>query len=301
MKLLPMKIRNIFELVLLAMLWGASFLFIRVSVSEFGAIPMMAVRVAIAGLILIPILYWKKGGTLMFNNIKSISVVGVLGSAIPFCLIAYSTLYVTAGFASVVNAATPMFAASVAFVWLGQKLSKVAVLGLFISLSGVTLLVWDKIGFDESKIFLAVLAGLTAAFGYGLAVNYNRINLAGVSPLAITTGSLIAAAIVLLPLAIYFWPSQNPSLKSWLNVILLAVVCTAFAQLLFFRLLDTIGGTSATTVTFLIPVFGLLWGSLLLDELIEMNTLIAGVIILLGTAMTIGLIKFRFNKYSNMN
>jgi drug/metabolite transporter (DMT)-like permease len=287
-----MKIRDAFDLILLAMLWGASFLFMRVSVPEFGAVPMMAVRVALAAIFLLPFLFWKKRQSVMWHNILPISVIGVVGSAIPFSLIAYSTLYVTAGFASVVNAATPMFAATVGFLWLGQRLSKMAVLGLFISLVGVVLLVWDKIGFDKSSVFGAVIAGVGATIFYGVAANYSKKYLSGVSPLAITTGSLIVAAIFLLPAAIFLWPNQVPSIKSWLNVVILAVVCTGIAQILFFRLIENTGATNATSVTFLIPVFGLVWGNLFLEEVLEYKLLVAGFVILIGTAMITGLLKF---------
>mgnify|MGYP005815366177 CR=1 FL=1 len=286
-----MKTRNIFDLILLAMLWGGSFLFMRVSVPEFGAIPMMAVRVVLASLFLLPILLMKNKQKEMMAKIKPISFVGIFGSAIPFTLIAYSTLTVTSGFASVINAATPIFTAIVGFLWLGQRLTKLAMLGLLIGISGVVLLVWSKIGFDRVDSMMAISAGILATIFYGVSANYIKKNLAGVAPIAITTGSLIVASIVLLPLSIIYWPAQMPSVESWINVIVLAVICTAFAQILFFRLIENTGATNATSVTFLIPVFGLLWGNLLLDEAIEANTLIAGVIILLGTALTIGLIK----------
>lgn len=279
------------DLILLAALWGGSFLFMRLSVPEFGAIPMMMVRTALAGMLLLPMLVWKKHHQIMLNNIVPISIAGIIGSAIPFSLIAYSTLYVTAGFASVLNAATPMFAAAVAFVWLGHRLSKMATSGLVIGISGVLILVWDKIGFSGGNVALAIMAGIIGTLCYGVAANYTKQKLAGVTPLAIATGSLLAAAIFLLPMAIYWWPEKTPSNQAWLNVALLAIACTALAQILFFRLIAKTGATNATTVTFLIPIFGLLWGNLFLDEVLEIGVLIAGSIILVGTGMSTGMLK----------
>jgi drug/metabolite transporter (DMT)-like permease len=296
-----MKTRNTLDLILLAMLWGGSFLFMRVSVPEFGAVPMMALRVALAALFLLPFLFWKKRQKVMMDKILPISVIGIIGCAIPFSLIAYSTLYVTAGFASVVNAATPMFTATVAFLWLAQRLSRTAVFGLVISLIGVVLLVWDKIGFNESSMFTAILAGIGATVFYGFAANYSKKYLAGVSPLAITTGSLLAAAIFLLPAAIYWWPKQPPSIESWINLSVLAVACTGFAQILFFRLIENTGATNATSVTFLIPAFGLLWGYLFLGEMLQARLLIGASIILLGTGMTTGLIELKKNRVGLTN
>lgn len=263
----------------------------RISVPEFGAIPMMMVRTALASLLLLPLLIWKKQHQIMLKQIVPISVAGIIGSAIPFSLIAYSTLYVTAGFASVLNAATPMFAAAVAFMWLGHRMSKMATLGLVIGLSGVLILVWDKIGFSGGNVALAIMAGILGTLCYGLAANYTKQKLSGVTPLAITTGSLLAATIFLFPMAIYWWPEKMPSNQAWLNVALLAIACTALAQILFFRLIAKTGATNATTVTFLIPVFGILWGNIFLDEGLEIGVLIAGSIILVGTGMSTGLIK----------
>ncbi len=288
-----MKTKDIIDLFILAALWGASFLFMRISVPEFGAVPMMMVRVLIAGLCLLPLVIWKGRLGVLRQNRLSISVVGVLGSAIPFSLIAYSTLYVTAGFASVLNAATPIFASVIAFVWLGQKISKLAALGLMIGVLGVTLLVWDKIGFADSNSGLAIAAGLAGTLFYGIAANYSKQKFTNIDSLSIACGSLLAAAVFLTPMAIFWWPQKMPSLAAWLNVIILAIACTAFAQILFFRLIESAGATNATTVTFLIPVFGLFWGLMFLDELVETNTVIAGVVILMGTGMTTGLIRVR--------
>ncbi len=291
-----MRIREFSDLLLLAMLWGASFLFMRISVPEFGAIPMMAVRVSLAGLFLLPLILKGKRMLVLREKIIPISVIGIVGSALPFTLIAYSTLYVTAGFASVLNAATPVFAAIVAFVWLNQRLNKFAIIGLAVGLIGVVLLVWDKIGFSQSNQLFAVLAGVIATFCYGVAANYAKKNLVGVEPIVTTTGSLLIAAITLLPASIYFWPPQPPTLSAWINVSILALACTGFAQILFFRLIEKTGATSATTVTFLIPVFGLLWGYIFLDEVIQVNTVFAGIIILTGTALTTGMIKTDMQK-----
>jgi len=286
-----MRASDIFSLILLAALWGASFLFMRVAVPEFGAVPLIMVRVSLAALFLLPIVYWRGRQQVMRQKALPIAIVGIFNSAIPFSLIAFSTLYLTAGFASILNAATPMCAAVIAYLWLRQKLTRAAVLGLVIGLVGVTLLVWEKIGFSDGHTVLAILAGLLAAFCYGIAANYSKKHLAGQSTIAIAAGSQIAAAVFLLPLAIYWWPSETPSLAGWINVLVLAIACTGFAYILYFRLIETAGAANATTVTFLMPVFGMLWGGLFLDEVVALETLIACSVILLGTGMTIGVIK----------
>ncbi|MCF6192748.1 MAG: DMT family transporter [Kangiellaceae bacterium] len=289
-----MKTRDTLSLIWLAAIWGASFLFMRVAVPEFGAVPLIAIRVTLAGLFLLPLVFWRNKQVELLENILPICVVGIISSAIPFTLIAYSTLYVTAGFASVLNAATPIFSALVAFVWLKQRLNRMGLVGLSVGMVGVILLVKDKIGFsnvEQSETAIAILAGLVSTFAYGFGANYSKRKLTGIDPVTITAGSQLIAAIVLSPLAIYWWPAEMPSMGSWINAILLAILCTALAQIIFFRLIQNIGATNTTTVTFLIPIFGLLWGFLFLGETIPIDTIIAGGIILLGTALANGLIK----------
>ncbi len=280
-----------FEFTLLAALWGGSFFFLRASVAEFGAIVMILIRVALAGLFLLPFVFWKKKHTTMVNKIVPIMIVGFFNSVLGFTLFAYSTIFVPAGFASILNAVTPMFAVAISFLWLKQKTSSIAIIGLLIGVSGVTLLVWDKIDFSEGGAGFAILAGLAGAASYGIAATFSKKYLNNVEPMAIASGSLLSAAVILLPFAINYWPSEMPSARAWVHVLVLSIACTGYAQILYFRLISSIGSTNTTSVTFVIPVFGLLWGSLFLDEIIEFNTIVACLIILIGTGLTLGLIK----------
>ncbi|WP_444997826.1 DMT family transporter [Aliikangiella sp. IMCC44359] len=285
-----MKIRDLADLTLLAALWGASFLLMKISAPEFGAVPMMTVRIALAGLFLLPFVFYKKQQAVLVKNIIPITVVGVFSSAIPFSLLAYATLYLSAGYTSILNATTPMFAALIAFFWMKLRLTVSAVIGLVIGFLGVVLLVWEKLSLNYTTSGFAILAGLGAAACYGVAANYTKKSLAGISVLAITGGSLLSAAILMLPFAVYWWPEKIPSIRSWMNVVILALACTGFAQVLYFRLIERVGPANATTVTFLIPVFSLIWGYLFLSELVSFETLLACSVILLGTGLTTGLL-----------
>jgi len=180
---------------------------------------------------------------------------------------------------------------TISYFWLKNKTSGIAVIGLLIGISGVTLLVWDKINFSEGAAGFAIVAGLAGAASYGVAATFSKKYLSKVEPMAIAAGSLLTAAIILLPFAISYWPSQTPSTKAWLHVVILSIVCTGYAQILYFRLISNMGATNATSVTFVIPVFGIMFGSLFLDEMIEFNMVAACIIILVGTGLTLGLIK----------
>jgi drug/metabolite transporter (DMT)-like permease len=276
--------RDRLELLLLGVIWGASFLFMRVAAPEFGALALVEIRVATAAVFLVAVLAWRRGMNDLPGAALPLTVVGVFSSALPFVLFAYSTLSVTAGTAALLNASAPLFGALVAYAWLRDKLTLPRVIGLAIGFGGIVLLAWDKAAIGGGST-LAILAGLGASFSYGLAVNYTKKKLGQVSPLATATGSQIAAALLLLPLALAYWPSEMPSLKSWLSVITLGMVGTGIANAYYFRLIARIGPARAIAVTYLVPVFGMLWGLIFLHEPVTASMLAACAVILLGTAL----------------
>jgi drug/metabolite transporter (DMT)-like permease len=284
---------DIIELTVLGTLWGGSFLFMRMAAPEFGPIALIAMRVLIASLFLLPLLL--RAGLLprMLEHAPGLFVVGCINSAIPFCLFAFATLSLSAGFTAVINAVAPLFTAIVAFVWLGERLSRLAVVGLAVGFAGVVLLVSDKLDFDGGAATIGILAAMLASFSYGVAANYTRVKFTGVGSLELATGSQLAASILLLPLCFWFWPDTTPSLSSWVAVLVLGVVCTGVAYILFFRLIARLGPSKAITVTFLVPLTAMIFGALFLNETITVEMLLGCGLILLGTALATGLVKRR--------
>jgi len=278
------------ELVLLAALWGASFLFMRVAVPEFGPVAVAALRVLIGASILA--LFFAARGRLkeLAADVLPLCVVGVLNAALPFSLFAFATLSLTAGFTSILNATAPFFSAIVAYAWLRERLTPYQVAGLALGFGGVMVLLWGKTAFTGDAAAPAVAACLLATLSYGIAANYTRRHLSRASPMAIATGSQIAAALCLLPLALWRVPSSMPALEAWLAVVALGVLSTGLAFILYFRLVTYAGAARAMSVTFLIPVFGMLWGMLVLDEAVTLNMLAGTAIILAGTALSTGLV-----------
>ncbi|MCW8885630.1 MAG: DMT family transporter [Motiliproteus sp.] len=285
-----MKAIEFRDLFLLAALWGASFLFMRMGAADFGPIPLIELRVLIAGLFLLPWLIRSPDQGQLWQHKTPLFILGAAGSAIPFTLIAYSTLFLSSGFASILNATTPLFGALVGVLFYQYRFTAVQLLGLLVGLSGVALLVWDNAAFPEEGGFLAVMAGLGASFSYGIAANYSKSKMSLVNPLVNTCGSQMAAAILLLPFAIVTWPSQMPPLESWIAVTILGVLCTGFAFLLYFRLITRIGPHKTITVTYLIPAFAMVWGAIFLDETVTINMITACLVILLGTALSTDLL-----------
>lgn len=281
-----MRAPDLIDLFMLGAIWGASFLFMRVAVPEFGPIPLIAARVGIGAAFLIIVLARRGGMNHLYRNAAQLTVLGTINSAVPFSLFAYAVLSVTAGFASVLNATAPLFGALVAFIWLRDRPSRTRVIGLIVGFAGVFVLVWSRLSVAGGA--LAVFAGLAAALLYGIAANYTKRRLSGIDPLVIATGSLIAATALLLVPAWLSWPETKPSTMSWVSAVLLGIICTGVAYILYFRLISRVGPSKTLAVTYLIPAFGVLWGHVFLDEPITTNMIVGCGVILVGTALATG-------------
>lgn len=280
--------RDLIDLLLLGAIWGASFLFMRVAAPEFGPVPLIAVRVAVAAAFLSAVLSHRNGFSEMRGRLVPIGVVGALNSAIPFSLFAFATLSLNAGFASVLNATAPLFGALVAYVWFKESLSPPRLIGLALGFGGVLILVSRRLSLGGD--LAAILACLLAALCYGVAAHYTRARLNGAPPLVIATGSQIGAAVVLAAPAMYFWPTRTPSVSGWLFALVLGVVCTGLAYVLYFRLIARAGAARAIAVTYLIPVFGMGWGWMFLGERVTASMVLGCAVILLGIAMATGVL-----------
>ena len=288
-----MKLFDLGELVLLAAIWGASFLFMRLSAPEFGPVAVAALRVGGASLVLLPLLAARQGLGAMRQAWRPLLVLGLFNSALPFALFSYAALSITAGLSSILNATTPLWGAIIAWVWLGQRPLKLRILGLVLGFAGVAFLAWDKASFKPGGSGGAVAACLAAALSYAIAAHYTKRHLSEVSALTVATGSQVAAALILAAPAVWLWPAETPGVQAWVGVSLLAVLCSALAYLLFFRLMQRIGPSNTIAVTFLIPIFALLWGYAFLDEVLNQQMALGCAVVLLGTALALGLIRPR--------
>ncbi len=286
-----MRVRDAIELGVLAALWGASFLFMRVAAPEFGPVALMALRVGIAALVLLPVLALRGGLSHLRGRLWPVLVTGAINSALPFCLLAYATLSVTAGLASILNATSPLWGAVVAHLWLKDRLTRGRVLGLAIGFAGVAFLSWGRASFKPGGAGLAVAAALAAALSYGVAASYAKRRLAGVDPLALAAGSQLGAALLLLAPAAALWPSRAIPSTAWGAALGLGVACTAVAYVLYFRLIAHVGPARAIAVTFLIPPFAMAWGALYLAEPVTPRMVVGALVVLAGTSLATGLVK----------
>ncbi len=285
-----MRRKDLYTMLILAAVWGGSFLFMRLAVGELGPLPMMGLRTLCAGLLLLPLLIIQKKLPLLIERWRPIAIVGIFNSALPFVLFAYATQSIPSGTMSVINAVTPLWGAAIAWVWLKDVLPPMRMLGLFVGFAGILILVWDKLTFGASGSALAVAAGVAAPIFYGIAASFTKKYLRGADPVAASAGSLISSGLLLLPFSIWFWPTAPVSIGAWGAVLGLTVLCTSLAYTLYYQLLINIGPSKAMSVTFLIPVFGVFWGWLWLDEAVTLHVLLGGGVILLGTALATGLV-----------
>lgn len=282
-----MPLREILALLLLAAIWGGSFMFMRVAAPEFGIFALVEVRTVLATLVLLPVLLLRRQLADVRRFFWPIFAIGAINTAIPFALFNFSSLHLEAGVNAILNATAPMFGALIAFIWLQEKLSKIAILGLLLGFAGVAVISEQKL--HGGQLTLApILAACGATACYGLAACMMKRYLQGVKPLAVAAGSQAMASVMLLPLALATWPAVNPSTHAWLNAVALAVAGTGIAYLLYFHLIASVGPSKAITVAYLVPLFGILWGLVLLNESLSAQALAGGACILVGVAMTTG-------------
>ncbi len=277
----------------MAAIWGSSFLFMRVSIGEFGAWPLAAVRVTGAAMLLLPILFWRREAAALRRDWKPIAVIGLVGSALPFVLFGVAAKTLGVGVMSILNATTPMWGAVVVWLWFGDRLTPLRVAGLLLGFAGVMGLSWDSATMGAAvdgrlAMGLAIVACLAAALGYGVAAAVAKKYLSSTPSMAVAAGSQLTAALLLALPATSAAPSTGPSAAAWASAAVLALICTGLAYTLYFRLIAKLGAANATTVTFLIPMFAMFWGWLFLGEPVTLPMVAACGAILLGTGLSTG-------------
>lgn len=290
-----MSIASIIDFILLAAIWGASFLFMRVAVVDFGALPTAAMRVAVAAAFLLPMVWWRGLLPVLRKNWKAIFVIGILNSGIPFALYCFALLSITTGLSAILNATVPLFGALIAWFWLKDRPTGSRILGLAIGFGGVALLAWDKASFkpDASGIApaWAVLACLGACVCYGIAASATKKHLGGLPSLVTAAGSQVGATLALALPALWLAPKAMPGTQAWLAVLAVGTLCTGVAYVLYFKLIEQAGPARALAVTFVVPVFALVYGALFLGEGVTGWMLLCAGVIVLGTSLSTGLLK----------
>ena len=289
-----MKLSDILELLLLAALWGGSFLLMRIAAPVLNPVWLIEMRVLLAGLSLLPFLIRSNLWGEVRQKLLQLFIVGCINLALPFLLFAFASIFLPAGFTSILNATSPLFGTVVATIWFKEKLTASNLIGFILGFAGVTILVGMKTLETTSFFWAATGAGLMGALLYAIAAPYAKQQLSGVSPVAIATTTQLSAAIFLLPVLPFTVPEIIPAPKIMLSVLALALFSTALAYILYFRLIKNIGSTKTLAVTYLIPVFAVMWARLILKEPIAPSMVFGCSLILLGTAIANDVLQWRY-------
>jgi|SRR5450830_19871 len=282
-----MSTSNLLRLFLLAAIWGGSFLFMRIAAPVLGPGWLIELRVVFAALFLAGIALLLKKSLQLRRFWKHYLILGLFNAAIPFVLFAFAAKTLSASLLSVLNATAPMWAALIAAVWQRQMVTPRVLLGLVLGTAGVALLVgMDRLSTQEGAL-LAIGAALLAPFNYGIATVYAK-SAPAVEPFSNAHGSMWAGAVLTLPALLLFPQPSMPSAGILGAAIALGVLCSGVAYLLYYGLVQDVGPTSALTVTFLSPLFGILWGTLFLNETVGWYTLAGAAIVIAGVILVTG-------------
>ena len=277
-------------LVTLAVIWGAAFLFIGVAVKHVQPLTYVWLRLTIAAAGMWVVLRWKGQGLgLPREAWRSILLLALLNNAVPFSLFGWGQTHIASGLASILNATTPIWGVVVAhFFTSDERMTPRKIAGVMLGVGGVALMIGPTLLSNLGSSALAQLACVAAALSYALAAVWaRRFRKQGLSPISVTTGQLTAGALIMLPLMLLVdqpWTHPMPPIEAWGSIIALALVCSAFGYVLYFRLIDSSGATNALLVTLLVPPVAILLGALFLGEVLAVQDFLGLGLIALGLA-----------------
>lgn len=274
----------------LAVIWGSAFFCISVAVQSVPPLTYVWLRVTIAAAALWGYLAWRREPAGLPRSVwASMFLLALLNNVIPFVLFGWGQTHIASGLASILNATTPIWGVIVAHVFThDERMTPRKVAGVLLGFGGVATMIGPGLLGSIGSDVLAQLACVTAALLYALAgVWARRFKRQGISPMSVTTGQLTASAVVMLPVAFIFdqpWQQAFPPLQAIGAILVLAVICSAYAYVLYFRLIDSAGATNALLVTLLVPPVAIVMGALILGEAIEPRDFAGLGLIALGLA-----------------
>jgi len=282
--------QDLARLVALAALWGGSYLFMRYAVPHLGVVLMIEMRVVIAGIALAALIYATGGAIGWREHWRAFAFVGAVGMALPFVLIAQALTAIDASTAAILNALSPLFASIVAAVWIRDPVTPAKAAGIALCIAGTAVLVgWTPVAMSPRELLAASMSVAATAL-YGYTIVFTKVKLKGASAMGTSAGTLLMAALALLP----FTPADRdlsavPAM-AWLAVLGLAIASTTIAYILYYRLIADVGPVKAITVTLLVPIFGMIWGVLFLGEPVTPGRIAGCAIILAGCSLILGLV-----------
>ncbi len=276
------------RLLVLAAIWGSSFMFMRVLAPILGPLWTAEVRVGVAGLALCGYFIVIRLDCQWKRLWKEYLIVGIINTTIPFVLFAYAALHIPAAYSAIINATTPLWAALFAALWLGERLTPLKLAGVALGIVGVAIA--TGIGGEpiHGEVALALLACAGAAVCYAIGGVYMKKFVKGAKPMALAGTSQLLSGLVLLPIALSVPMRATPSPTIWAIALVFSLLCSAVAYILYYGLMESVGPTRTLTVTFLIPVFAMFWGVVLLGEPVRLHMILGGAIVIFSTMLVLG-------------
>jgi drug/metabolite transporter (DMT)-like permease len=285
-----MNSRDWLILGILAVIWGGAFLFIGIAVKHVPPLTYVWLRLTIAAAAMWLFLRFKGQRLGLPKQVwGSILLLALLNNALPFTLFGWGQTHIASGLASILTATTPIWGVLVAhFLTHDERMSPRKIAGVLLGFGGVATMIGPALLANIGTDALAQLACVTASLSYALAAVWaRRFRRMGVSPLSVTTGQLTAGAAMMLPFALLVdqpWTHTLPPLGAWGAITALALLCTAFGYVLYFRLIETSGATNALLVTLLVPPVAIVLGALFLNEALAVQDFLGLGLIALGLA-----------------
>jgi drug/metabolite transporter (DMT)-like permease len=274
-----MEFRYWFLLTCLGALWGSAFMFIKIGTPDFGPIALVNSRLIIASLIFLPILLRKKYLILLKPIWKHALVISISNNVIPFTLFSFASLGANSNILAILNATTAFNTMIIAYFWLDEKVSTKQIFGLVLGFLGVLILVNPQ---SSEATLIASLSCLVASVFYSFSAVFIQKNAAKTNKLVLIGWSLVFSSIIMMPMSYFYLPTKLPSLEATLAVIWLGAISTGFAFLGWVRLIEKIGAVKTSTVAYFLPIFGIIWGNIFLDEIISTTIVIGCLVILVG-------------------
>jgi len=274
-----MEFRYWILLTFLGALWGSAFMFIKVATPEFGPIALVNARLIIASLIFLPILLRSKYIHLLKPIWRQVLVLAILNNAIPFTLFSYASFGADSNILAILNATTAFNTMIIAYIWIGENVSLKQLFGLLLGFIGIFILVNPQ---NSETTLISSMSALLASFFYSYSTVYIQRQSVNANKMVLIGWSIIFSAVIMLPVTIFYLPDSIPSISAIGSAIWLGAISTGLGFLGYVRLIDKIGAVKTSTVAYFLPVFGIIWGAIFLDEIISPTIIIGCLIVLIG-------------------
>ena len=266
-------------LIFLGALWGSAFMFIKVATPEYGPVALVNARLIIASLIFLPILLRKKYLPLLAPIWKHVLILSVINNMIPFTLFSYASLGSSSNILAILNATTAFNTMVIAYFWINESVTLKQIIGLILGFIGVIILVNPQ---NSAATLISSISCLFAAAFYSLSTVFIQKNSAKTNKLVLIGWSIVFSAVLMMPISYIYLPESIPSFEANISAVWLGAVSTGLGFLGYVRLIDKIGAVKTSIVAYFLPVFGILWGYIFLDEKISISVVIGCLVVLMG-------------------